>query len=180
MLAPATVTDALCIAKARIPVTGREWKRCMEYEAILFDLFGTLVDDAGRAIDGAAELLGRLQGQRYALVTSCSRALAVGLLRHASLPEFEVLVCADDVAANKPAPDGYLAAAKRFELQPERCLVVEDSPQGIHAGRAAGMDVVAILRGRERSFAVSATATFLTLARFAEALQIGADGVLRL
>ena len=55
-------------------------------------------------------------------------------------------VTADDVAANKPAPDGYVAAAKEFELAPERCLVVENSPQGVHAGRAAGMDVVAILR----------------------------------
>ena len=152
----------------------------MEYEAILFDLFGTLVDDEGRAIDGAAELLGRLHGQKCALVTSCSRALAVGLLRHAALPEFEVLVTADDVAANKPAPDGYVTAAKRFDLPPERCLVVEDSLQGIHAGRAAGMDVVAILRGRERSFAASATETFATLARFAEALQIGSDGRLRI
>ena len=89
-------------------------------------------------------------------------------------------VTADDVAANKPAPDGYVAAAKRFELAPERCLVVEDSPQGIHAGRAAGMDVVAILRGRERSFAASATETFATLARFAESLQVDPKGRVRI
>ena len=152
----------------------------MEYEAILFDLFGTLVDDEGRAIEGAVELLRRLQGQNVALVTSCSRALALALLRRAGLPEFEVLVTADDVAVNKPAPDGYVAAAKRFELPPERCLVVEDSPQGIHAGRAAGMDVVAILRGRERRFAASATETFATLARFAEALQVDPEGRVRI
>ena len=152
----------------------------MDYEAILFDLYGTLVDDDGRAFDGALSLFQRLQGKKFAVVTSCSRSLAVALLQHAGLPKVDLLVTSDEVAANKPAPDGYIAAAKGFALAPERCLVIEDSPQGIQAGRAAGMDVVAILRGRERGFATAATETYATLARFAEALRIEHDGRLRL
>ncbi len=152
----------------------------MEYDAVLFDLFGTLVDDGGRAIEGAAALLARLDGYKRALVTSCGRGLALGLIRHAGIPAFDAIVTSDDVRANKPAPDGYLAAARLLELPPERCLVVEDSPQGIAAGRAAGMDVVAVLRGREGSFANAATITFASLLRLSEALQIGPDGRVRL
>ncbi len=152
----------------------------MEYDGMLFDLFGTLVDDDGQAIEGAAALLARLDGYKRALVTSCGRGLALGLIRHAGIPAFDAIVTSDDVRANKPAPDGYLAAARLLELPPGRCLVVEDSPQGIAAGRAAGMDVVAVLRGREAGFASAATMSFASLLRLSEALQIGPDGRVRL
>ncbi len=47
-----------------------------------------------------------------------------------------------DVAAGKPAPDGYLLGAERLGVAPDRCLVVEDSPVGARAGVAAGMTVL--------------------------------------
>ncbi|MBN2716812.1 MAG: HAD family phosphatase [Deltaproteobacteria bacterium] len=49
-----------------------------------------------------------------------------------------------DYPNSKPHPDPWLAAMKRFEATPEQCLVIEDSPRGIQAARAAGMTVVAI------------------------------------
>jgi HAD superfamily hydrolase (TIGR01509 family) len=49
---------------------------------------------------------------------------------------------ADDVARGKPAPDLFLHAAARMSTPPERCVVVEDSPAGVTAARAAGMRVV--------------------------------------
>lgn len=52
---------------------------------------------------------------------------------------FPVVVTADDVARVKPAPDLFLLAAKRLEVAPERCLVIEDSPRGREAADAAGM-----------------------------------------
>jgi 1-acyl-sn-glycerol-3-phosphate acyltransferase len=57
---------------------------------------------------------------------------------------FQVVVSSDEVAAGKPAPDVYLEAARRLGVAPARCLVVEDSLNGIRAARAAGMTVVLV------------------------------------
>jgi beta-phosphoglucomutase-like phosphatase (HAD superfamily) len=57
---------------------------------------------------------------------------------------FSTVVPADDVARGKPAPDVYLEAARRLRVAPERCLVIEDSRNGVLAGRAAGMRVVLV------------------------------------
>lgn len=56
---------------------------------------------------------------------------------------FDLLVTGRDFKESKPAPDIYLHCAKVFDLSPEECLVIEDSPYGIRAGRAAGMEVLA-------------------------------------
>ena len=136
-----------------------------EYEAVLFDLFGTLVDDTGTAIPGSPEILAALSAGKWAIVTSCGVRLAHVLLTHAQLAVPDVLVTADEVANNKPAPDGYLLAAHRLGAKPERCLVVEDSAPGIDAACAAGMDVVAILRGRSGTFARHATFTIASIER---------------
>lgn len=59
------------------------------------------------------------------------------------LPRFDGRwFCIDDVARGKPAPDLYQQAARAFDTQPARCVVVEDSPTGIAAGVAAGMTVI--------------------------------------
>ena len=55
-----------------------------------------------------------------------------------------MLVTADEVARGKPAPDPYLLAAARLGVDPGACLVFEDAPAGIAAGRAAGMTVWAV------------------------------------
>lgn len=135
------------------------------YQAVLFDLFGTLVDDEANAIAGAQECLRAVNASPWAIVTSCGTPFARKLIAHAGLPIPRVLVTADDVASNKPAPDSYLYAAKRLGVSPERALVVEDSLQGIAAAREAGMDVVAILRGRAPRFAISATFVLDTIAQ---------------
>lgn len=127
------------------------------YDAVLFDLFGTLVDDEANAFPGARDCLRALETVPWAIVTSCGTDFARRLIVHAKLPSPPVLVTADDVLRNKPAPDSYLYAAERLGIAPERALVVEDSLQGIAAAREAGMDVVAILRGRAPGFARSAT-----------------------
>ncbi len=55
-----------------------------------------------------------------------------------------MLVTSDQVAAGKPAPDSYLLAAERLGLDPADCLVLEDAPAGVAAGRAAGATVWAV------------------------------------
>jgi beta-phosphoglucomutase-like phosphatase (HAD superfamily) len=59
-------------------------------------------------------------------------------------PYFQVITTACEVAAGKPAPDIYLKVADTLKVEPGRCMVFEDVPAGILAGRAAGMKVCAV------------------------------------
>jgi mannitol-1-/sugar-/sorbitol-6-phosphatase len=97
-----------------------------------------------KEVSGAAALLRHLPLERWAVVTSASRPLATLRITCACLPLPKVLVCAEDVPHGKPNPAGYLLAAQRLGVAPERCLVVEDTPSGLQAGRAAGMQLLAV------------------------------------
>jgi sugar-phosphatase len=79
-----------------------------------------------------------------AIATSCALPLAHARLAAAGLRAPAVLVTADQVARGKPAPDPYLLAAERLGVDPAGCLVLEDAPSGVAAGRAAGMTVWAV------------------------------------
>jgi sugar-phosphatase len=96
------------------------------------------------ALPGAAELLARLPGHRWAIVTSGSRKLVEARLAAVRLPTPAVIVAADDVERGKPHPDGYRAAAELLGVPPGECLVVEDAPSGVIAARAAGARVLAL------------------------------------
>ncbi|MDQ2992052.1 MAG: HAD-IA family hydrolase, partial [Candidatus Eremiobacteraeota bacterium] len=80
------------------------------------------------------------------------------------LPAPRVLITADDVERGKPAPDCYLAGAVAFGAAVNDCIAIEDSAAGISAARAAGIDVIAILRGRSAEFARAASFTARTIA----------------
>jgi sugar-phosphatase len=96
------------------------------------------------ALPGAAQLLHSLPADRYAIVTSATRALAEVRLRAAGFSIPEHLVTARDVPRGKPYPDPYLKGAQLLGVQPAECVVVEDAPSGIRAGKAAGAPVVAL------------------------------------
>jgi sugar-phosphatase len=93
---------------------------------------------------GAKELLSNLPPKQWAIVTSGSLRVASARLNYAKLPSPDVFITADDIKAGKPAPDAYLLAAKRLHVKPEDCVVVEDAPAGIQAGKSAGMKVIGI------------------------------------
>ncbi|KAF9687165.1 hypothetical protein SADUNF_Sadunf02G0065400 [Salix dunnii] len=57
---------------------------------------------------------------------------------------FSVVIAGDEVRTGKPSPEIFLEAAKRLNVEPSSCLVIEDSPPGVAAGKAAGMEVVAV------------------------------------
>ncbi len=97
-----------------------------------------------KAYAGARELLKSLSRKQWAIVTSGSVRVASARLNYAKLPMPEVLVTGDDVRNGKPAPDAYLLAAERLRLQPSDCVVVEDAPAGVRAGKAAGMRVIGV------------------------------------
>lgn len=98
--------------------------------------------------DGARQLLEslRAEGVATALVTS-SDSVKMQLLykRRPWIAElFDTIVTGSDVSRSKPDPEGYATAARRLGYDPSRCIVVEDSLQGIEAGRRAGAMVIGI------------------------------------
>lgn len=96
------------------------------------------------ALPGAATILEALGEGEWAVVTSGGRELARRRLMHANLPLPAVLIAAEDVAVGKPAPEGYLTAAARLGRSPSHCIVIEDTPAGIQAGRQSGARTVAL------------------------------------
>jgi HAD superfamily hydrolase (TIGR01509 family) len=95
----------------------------------------------------AVELLGALTVP-VAVASNSDRWRLETVLTAAGIQDrFEVSVSADEVAHPKPAPDVYLRAAELLGVDPAGCVVIEDSPTGITAARAAGMRVVAVRRG---------------------------------
>jgi mannitol-1-/sugar-/sorbitol-6-phosphatase len=96
------------------------------------------------ALPGAKSLLESLPAGSWAVATSGTRRLATTRLVHGGLPEPNVLVTAEDVKHGKPDPEPYLVAAEKLGVEPSRCLVVEDAPAGIAAGRAAGAAVLGV------------------------------------
>lgn len=100
--------------------------------------------DGLRVVPGADQLLSVLPPSRWAIVTSCNRALARQRLESVGLPVPAVLVVSEDVRHGKPAPDGYQLGADRLGYDPAACLVVEDAPAGVTAGRSAGARVLGL------------------------------------
>ncbi len=96
------------------------------------------------AISGAASLLCSLPADRWAIVSSGSAWYVREMFGRLRLPLPRIQVYGEDVEQCKPAPDGYLLAARELGVDPSRCLVVEDSPAGVLAGKAARCAVIAV------------------------------------
>lgn len=96
---------------------------------------------------GARELLVELKmrGIPRAVATSSRSPHAYGHLGRAGLLDlFDTIVTRDDVVHPKPHPEPYLIAAKRLEMEPARCLALEDSHSGVRAAHAAGMQTIMV------------------------------------
>jgi HAD superfamily hydrolase (TIGR01509 family) len=87
----------------------------------------------------------RRAGYRTALVTSTERDLAELALDTIGRDNFDVTVCGDEVdGRNKPLPEPYLKACRLLDVDPARCVAVEDSPTGVSAAVAAGATVLVV------------------------------------
>ncbi len=115
-----------------------------ETEARLLEEAETVDFDGVTTVPGAASLLEALPSGSWTVVTSGTRALATGRLAHGGLPIPQQLITADDVERGKPDPQPYLAGAAALSVDPADCLVIEDAPAGVEAGKAAGMTVLAV------------------------------------
>lgn len=124
--------------RARIDALGRRKE----------ELFRASLERAGlRALPGARELVDYLYacGATQAIASSAPPANIELMLDLSGMRNrFAAVVSAEDVARGKPAPDIILRAAERLGVPPGRCVVLEDAPAGIAAGRAAGCRVIAI------------------------------------
>lgn len=112
-------------------------------------LYGELLRTEEFAIAGMSELVQRLSPRfQMGIVTSSHRDhFEIIHARSELLPHFDFQVVREDYARAKPHPDSYLVGIARTGVPRERCLAVEDSPRGVAAARAAGLEVVLFAPG---------------------------------
>jgi sugar-phosphatase len=104
------------------------------------------VDDTDGVIPlpGTIALLRTIPEDRWAIVTSCTRRLAIRRLEAAGLPIPRHFVTSNDITRGKPDPEPYLKGATTLALPAGDCVVVEDAPAGVRSGRAAGARVIGL------------------------------------
>ena len=96
------------------------------------------------------------RGLRIGLASSSQGNWVGAVLSKLGVEErFKVVVSGEMIKQSKPDPEIFLLAAQRLEVEPWRCLVIEDSPHGIQAGKSAGMMVIAILTPYTRDMDLS-------------------------
>ncbi|OOH78966.1 glycerol-3-phosphatase [Pseudomonas fluorescens] len=126
------------ITRLNLPGVDAEAQAAFITEAEIEDVEGIV------EIPGAAAFLNGLPKDRWAMVTSAPRDLALRRMAAAGIPEPAVMITAEDVQAGKPDPAGYLLAAKRLGLEARDCLIFEDATVGIQAAEAAGAPLMII------------------------------------
>ncbi|MBS1800862.1 MAG: HAD-IA family hydrolase [Acidobacteria bacterium] len=104
------------------------------------------VDDTDdlKVLPGVKALLESLPPDRWAIVTSATKRLTVERLKVAGLPLPERLITADMVERGKPDPEPYIRGAALLGFSSAECVVVEDAPSGVGAGKAAGSRVLGV------------------------------------
>jgi sugar-phosphatase len=95
-------------------------------------------------LPGALHLLSTLPPGRWTIATSCTRPLAEVRIRAGGLPVPSKIITSSDITKGKPDPEPYLKAAALLGVSASECVVFEDVPAGIRAGKAAGATVIAL------------------------------------
>src|SRR5437867_824075 len=148
-----TTLEECRILKARHRLEADERDLTRQYVEILVGL----IHEGPRPMPGVPDVLGELltAGYRMALASSAEPVVIATNLDALDLGRFfEAIVSGTEVARGKPAPDVFLETAKRLGLPAPRCLVVEDSRNGLLAAKAAGMAcaVVPCANTRQQDF----------------------------
>jgi sugar-phosphatase len=94
-------------------------------------------------LPGALDLLASLPADRWTIVTSCTRPLAEVRIKAAGLPLPAKLITSNDITNGKPHPEPYIKGASLLGFSAADCIVVEDVPAGVRAGKASGARVLA-------------------------------------
>ncbi|HOE65641.1 MAG TPA: HAD family phosphatase [Candidatus Hydrogenedentes bacterium] len=152
--------DALAdrlVASGAVPLAKSELLRRKR------ETYNARVLEEMRAFPGVKDALRELNGTPCAVATSSGRdsaRLALGLA--GLLPYFAAMVCWEDVARHKPAPDPYVRAAQLLGVPPRDCAAVEDSPAGIASAKAAGCVALAVKTSYPHERLVAADYVFET------------------
>lgn len=143
-----------------------------QLNAELLHLAFETISNGALAMPGARRLVEEVRRSRpVALASNSPRALVMTALNRASLEDgFDAIVCGDEVAEPKPAPEIYLLACQLLGVAPSDTVALEDSPTGVAAARAAGLFVVGIPSLPEISLDADLVAGSLTDGRLREAL----------
>jgi mannitol-1-/sugar-/sorbitol-6-/2-deoxyglucose-6-phosphatase len=136
---------AAAFLSRRPPSSSRVDPSPAEVAARITDLVVDYVGRAGEPMPGVPEAIALFErsGLRLAIASSSPERLIDAVCARLKL-DIDIHCSALDEPRGKPAPDVYLAAARRLRLPPARCLAVEDSPAGVGAAKAAGMTCVAV------------------------------------
>lgn len=136
----------LCAVLGELPAAEAERLASRKEEA-----FRDLVRNNVRALPGAVALLRRARGAglRQAIVSSTPRENIELILASLGVRGLlDAIVGEEDAARGKPDPEGFLVAAARLGAAPAECVVIEDAPEGIAAGKAAGARVIGVATTR--------------------------------
>jgi sugar-phosphatase len=126
--------------------TVREYLPNADHEAENHEVERREIEDLEGVVPlpGALDLLASLPQDRWTIVTSCTRRLAEVRIRAAGLPLPKRLITSNDITHGKPHPEPYLKGAAILGFPPAECIVLEDAPAGVRAGKAAGAKVIAL------------------------------------
>ncbi len=144
--------------------TVREYLPNADHEAENREVERREIEDIEGVIPlpGALDLLAGLPEDRWTIVTSCTRPLAEVRIKAAGLPLPKKMITSNDITHGKPHPEPYLKGAALLGFPAVECIVLEDVPAGVRAGKAAGAKVIA----------------FTTTVRHVELRECGADWIL--
>lgn len=144
-----SMPDALAILYADLDIEGTE-EQVVDDGRWVADLMEVLLAEDLQWQPGARELVVavREEGVQTAVVTTTARRLAAPVLARmredVGAELFDVTVCGDEAPALKPDPAPYLQAIGELDVDPARCVVVEDSLVGVTSGLAAGAAVIGV------------------------------------
>jgi HAD superfamily hydrolase (TIGR01509 family) len=135
-----------CTRRATEEVLKQHYGDRLPFEEIRQKMYAIRIEHAEKngmpVKEGVYELIAYLNQRKLsmALATSTERKIVMEYLSMAKLLDaFDFIVCGDEVKNGKPAPDIFLAVAKKLRTPPAECLVLEDSENGIKAAAGAGM-----------------------------------------
>jgi sugar-phosphatase len=146
---------SLTTVKEYLPLADHEAENREVERREIADLEGVI------PLPGALELLSSLPCDRWTIVTSCTRALAEVRIKAAGLPLPDKMITSNDIQHGKPNPEPFVKGASVLGFAAKECIVLEDVPAGVQAGKAAGARVIALTTTVNRTTLVDAGADWV-------------------